>query len=89
MSFRQTLASAAGKLRSAHELRALIEHLTPKEQEVLTRVVTGCTLEEIGSLLGVSRNTIHFHVKNIYGKLGVSTRAEVTLRAAQLGLIPI
>lgn len=65
------------------------ERLTPKELEVLTRVVAGHTLQEIAEVLGVSRNTVHFHVKNIYGKWGVSTRVEVALRAARLGLITI
>lgn len=65
------------------------ERLTPKELEVLARIVSGHTLREIGDLLGVSRNTVHFHVKNIYGKWRVSTRAEATLRAARLGLVAL
>lgn len=65
------------------------ERLTPKELEVLARVVAGHTLQEIAEVLGISRNTVHFHVKNIYGKWGVSTRVQVALRAARLGLITI
>jgi DNA-binding CsgD family transcriptional regulator len=62
-----------------------LEPLTPKEREVVRLVVTGRTLAEVGEALGVSRNTVHFHVKNIYDKLRVGSRVELALVAARLG----
>jgi DNA-binding CsgD family transcriptional regulator len=61
--------------------------LTHKERLVLRHLTGGHTLEEVARVLGVSRNTVHYHVKNIYRKLGVSSRAEATMAAARLGVV--
>ena len=60
--------------------------LTERESEVLLRVAKGYTLPEIGVQLGLSRHTIADYVKQIYGKLNVSSRAEAALEAQRLGL---
>lgn len=64
-----------------------LEQLTDKEREVLKHIAAGRTLSGVGQTLGISRNTVHTHVKRIYEKLGVSSRAEATLIAARVGLI--
>jgi DNA-binding NarL/FixJ family response regulator len=61
--------------------------LTAQELVVLQRVAKGFTLPEIAQQLGLSRHTIADHVKNIYRKLDVSSRAEATLEAARRGLV--
>jgi len=61
--------------------------LTAQELVVLQRVAKGFTLPEIAQQLGLSRHTIAEHVKNIYRKLDVSSRAEATLEAARRGLV--
>ena len=61
--------------------------LTAQELVVLQRVAKGYTLPEIAQQLGLSRHTIAEHVKNIYRKLDVSSRAEATLEAARRGLV--
>ena len=61
--------------------------LTEQETVVLQRVAKGYTLPEIAQQLGLSRHTIAQHVKNIYRKLDVSSRAEATLEAARRGLV--
>jgi len=63
------------------------EHLTERESEVLRYIAKGMTLPETARLLGISPNTISGYVKNIYRKLNVSSRAEATLSAQQLGLV--
>lgn len=61
--------------------------LTEQETVVLQRVAKGYTLHEIAQQLGLSRHTIAEHVKNIYRKLDVSSRAEAALEAARRGLV--
>ena len=62
-------------------------HLTDREADVLQRVAKGYTLAEIAQQFGLSRNTIAVHVKNVYRKLNVSSRAEAALEAARRGLV--
>lgn len=62
-------------------------HLTDKEREVLVLIAGGSNLDAAAEKLEVSRNTIHTHVKRIYDKLGINSRAEAALIAARLGLL--
>lgn len=66
---------------------ALVEPLTPREQEVPQLVAGGLTNRRIGERLGISEHTAKFHVNAILGKLGASTRSEAVAHAARLGLI--
>ncbi len=50
--------------------------LSPREWEVLAHVAQGLTNAEIAGRLGVSENTVRFHLKNIFEKLHVSNRTE-------------
>lgn len=61
--------------------------LTDRETEVLTLVAKGYRLPDLASQLGVSRHTVASHIKAIYRKLNISSRAEATLEAARLGLV--
>jgi DNA-binding NarL/FixJ family response regulator len=61
--------------------------LTERETDVLQRVAKGYTLPEIAGQFGLSRHTIADHIKQIYRKLNVSSRAEATLEAARRGLV--
>lgn len=61
--------------------------LTPREQEVLTRLAQGSSIASIGVELGISRHTAGDHVKNIYRKLNISSRAQAALEARNLGLL--
>ncbi len=64
------------------------EHgLTAREQEVLVLIAKGVTLAEVAQALSISPHTAGDHVKNIYRKLNISSRAEATLEAARLGFI--
>lgn len=78
----------------AHHRRAqsfvALEHqieLTDRENEVLLRVSKGFTLPEIAKQLTISRHTVADHVKQIYRKLGVSSRAEAALEAVRRGIV--
>ncbi len=61
--------------------------LTPKESQILNELVRGRTVARVAEFLDVSENTVHFHVKNIYKKLKVHNRAELTRKAGELGLL--
>ena len=55
--------------------------LSDREAEVIKHLVRGQTNKEIARDLGLSVRTIEAHLRNIYGKLGVSTRTEAVLFA--------
>jgi ATP/maltotriose-dependent transcriptional regulator MalT len=61
--------------------------LTKRELEVLRLVARGMSNAEIAASLIVSEHTVHRHVANILGKLGVSSRAAAVAQAAQFDLI--
>lgn len=48
--------------------------LSKREQEIMTWVTAGKTNWEISVILGVSLNTVKFHLKNIYDKVGAENR---------------
>jgi LuxR family transcriptional regulator, maltose regulon positive regulatory protein len=64
----------------------LPEPLTTAEQRVLDLLGTHLTVEEIGRSLYVSRNTVKGHLRSIYRKLDVSSRAAAVARARAVGL---
>ncbi len=61
--------------------------LSPKETEVLALVARGFSYSETAGLLNISVHTVHSHVRNIYGKLSVSSKTEAVYEARQLGLL--
>lgn len=61
--------------------------LTPKELVVLNRIAQGFSYSEIGGLEQISVNTVHTHIKRIYGKLSVRSRTEAVFEAQQMGLL--
>ncbi|MFM2329635.1 MAG: hypothetical protein RLZZ494_1738 [Pseudomonadota bacterium] len=64
-----------------------LPHLTPREIEVLTYLSKGFTIKEIASLMGIKWFTVNDHIKSIYRKLNVSSRAEAAVLASKQGLV--
>ncbi|MFF3573657.1 LuxR C-terminal-related transcriptional regulator [Nocardia jiangxiensis] len=62
-------------------------HLTGTEIAVLRQLPSGMTTHDIATDMGVSINTVKTHLRGIYHKLGVRTRADAITRARTLGAI--
>jgi HD-GYP domain-containing protein (c-di-GMP phosphodiesterase class II) len=60
--------------------------LTEREAEVLALLARGLQTKQVAHALGISVKTADRHVQNVYGKIGVSTRAGATLFAMEHGL---
>lgn len=61
--------------------------LTQRETDVLRVIGRGLTLAEAGHALEISAQTVGTHVKNIYRKLNIASRAEAAIEAARRGLV--
>jgi LuxR family maltose regulon positive regulatory protein len=85
------VAQAEGRLRLVLHVSGArsvaVDELTPREQAVLLLLPSGLSTREIGSELGVSRDTVKTHTKGIYRKLGASSRRDAVARARELGLL--
>jgi DNA-binding NarL/FixJ family response regulator len=65
------------------------EDLTRTEENVLRMIVGGMSNKEIAFALDVSENTVKTHVKNIFGKIGVSDRTSAATTAIKRGLVRV
>jgi len=61
--------------------------LTPREIEILHLLAEGLDNKNIAKKLTITKRTVQNHVSNIYGKLGVKSRAEAMLYAIQHGWV--
>jgi DNA-binding NarL/FixJ family response regulator len=68
---------------------AQAEALTPREIEVLELVAEGLPNKVIATRLGISDQTVKFHLSSIIGKLGASNRTDAVRRAMRRGLITL
>jgi DNA-binding NarL/FixJ family response regulator len=61
--------------------------LTDREREILTLLVDGLVMKQIASRLAISYHTVDTHVRNIYDKLHVHSRAEAVAKAVRERLL--
>ena len=66
---------------------SFVEPLTDRELDILNLVADGLSNPEISRHLGISRNTVKFHVSSIISKLGASSRTEAVTIGIKSGLI--
>ncbi len=79
-AFRRTVAEAlSSRGKKEGELGLLTQH----EREVLDLLAEGMTNKEIAAALVISINTVKRHLKSLFEKLGVNTRAAAAAKAAQ------
>jgi len=77
--------------RSASDHSTLLsgrDGLTTRERNVLAMISEGLSNKRVARALEISPETVKSHVKRIFLKLAVSTRAEAVSRAGSLGLLP-
>jgi two-component system, NarL family, nitrate/nitrite response regulator NarL len=61
--------------------------LTPRELEIVASVVVGESNKDIAAKFGISLQTVKHHLTNIYDKVGVSNRLELTLLAIEKRIV--
>jgi LuxR family transcriptional regulator, maltose regulon positive regulatory protein len=77
-------AAAEGLSHSPAGRTDLVEPLTAREREILRFLASRLTVREIADELYLSVNTLKFHLKSIYRKLGVNSRAEAAEAARRM-----
>jgi ATP/maltotriose-dependent transcriptional regulator MalT len=65
------------------------EPLTPREIEVLELLAEGLPNKGIAGRLGISDQTVKFHIASLSGKLGAANRTDAVRRAVRRGLISL
>jgi DNA-binding NarL/FixJ family response regulator len=60
--------------------RPLIEHLAPREQEVLDLLAKGCAYKQIAAQMDLSMGTIRTYIRRIYEKLHVNCRTDAVVK---------
>lgn len=81
------LAAGEAQAASLPGMAELVEPLTDRELEVLRLLGAGLSNRQIAEQLVVSLGTAKSHIHHIFGKLEVSSRAQASARARELGLI--
>lgn len=61
--------------------------LTDREVEVLSLIAKGLSYNEAANVLGISKNTLPVHIRNIYRKLHAANRSEAVYEARFFGII--
>jgi len=78
-----------GLQSGVRETGGLVEPLTPREQEVLELLAEGLPNKAIAARLGISDQTVKFHVASISAKLGATNRTEAVRLALRRGLLTL
>ncbi len=71
------IAKKVIKYFSSEKITKVGEALTIKERQVVDGLVEGLSYKMIGGKLGISIDTVRFHIKHVYRKLHVNSKAEV------------
>jgi len=69
-----------GNSQKMEAIKLSIPLLTPRESQVVNLAIQGLATKEIASKLGISSHTVNNHLKKIYEKLGVHSKAELSFK---------
>ena len=65
--------------RTDNQTAAALVTLTRREKQIIRLIAYGLSDKSIAWMLAISENTVNFHLKNIYRKLGVHNRTNATV----------
>jgi DNA-binding NarL/FixJ family response regulator len=83
---RHAFLNTVNEARDAAKAEDVLAHLTRREREVLKLVAQGLSNKEIAKALVITTNTVKRHLKSIFEKLGVHTRAAAAAKAISAGI---
>jgi len=66
-----------------------LSELSEREREILHLVASGASNKEIASALFISTNTVKVHLRNIFSKIGATSRTEAAMLAVNAGLVEV
>ena len=78
------LAAAGHRTTATWRILESTGAISRQEREMLSSMAAGCSDQQIGAFVGLSRRQAQRHMLNLYQLLGVTNRAEATLFAARL-----
>lgn len=82
-------AARRDRARRPDQAQQIAQFLTPREREVLTRLVRGESTQALAKAMGVTRSTARSHVQSVLSKLGVHSQREAVIAAARHGLVSV
>ena len=80
MTFLDYIALAEAEYKRLLEQYPELELLSKREMDVFARLLTDKTQMQIAEELYISHSSVHFHCKNIYRKLQISSRKQLLIR---------
>lgn len=94
-----SLLHVSVKTAETHRQRIILQHIVPhlqgavtltsREKEILHWVKDGKSSWEIASILGISQDTVKFHIKNVFQKLNTTSRSQAIAIAIEAKLIDL
>ncbi len=81
------LAAAFREAIKLHHTQSLVETLTQREQEILSRIIAGMSNQQIAEELVITVGTVKWYVNQIFRKLNVRSRVQAIVKARELNLI--
>lgn len=73
--------------RRPNPIPAPLVSLTKRETEVLALLALGMKNKQIAAILNVSRHTVHFHLSNVYLKIGANNRTHAVMLALRNNIV--
>ena len=78
------IALAENEHKRLLEIYPELEKLSRRELEVFAQLLTDKTQAQIAEKLFITHSSVHFHCKNIYKKLGISSRKQLLIKYKDL-----
>jgi len=84
LSFFDYMELAKQELTTLQAVHPELKKLSAREMEVFAQLLTDKTQDQIAKELFVSTSSVHFHCKNIYKKLDVTSRKQILIKYKDL-----